>query len=115
MVEVRIAPGKGRGVFARETIPANRLVVVNVVGLIEVKALCPESVFNDYPMEWTRVHDAIAFGVINLLNHAETPNCKIIRYKRKRIMECWTRRRIQQGEELTIDYGHPLWFTPKEE
>jgi uncharacterized protein len=107
---VRKVPGKGRGVFASCDLPPGKLVLVNDVALIEPDALKKTSKFNDYPMAWSRKYDAIALGPINMLNHSFSPNCRVERFSRERVMECWTVCAIRQGEELTIHYACPLWF-----
>jgi len=112
---VRRVPGKGRGVFAADDIPAGTLVLANDVAPIEVDALKKSSKFNDYPMAWSDTHDAIALGQINLLNHAEEPNCRILRFVRHQAMECWTTKPVAKEEELTIQYCCAIWFNISKE
>ena len=59
-----------------------------------------------------RFADVIALGVINLLNHSDTPNCMLENYVADRAIECWTTRPVKRGEELMFKYRCPLWFEP---
>lgn len=104
------SPGKGRGVFAARNFQVGETVAVNPVILIEIDALRDGSIFNDYPLDWTDQHNAIALGPINLLNHSEEPNCKLERHIEHKTVSCIALEDIQKGAELTIRYLCPVWF-----
>ena len=107
---VRGSPGKGRGVYAAIDVRDGCQVLCDPVALIEVDALRDGSAFNDYPMRWSETHNAIALGLCNLLNHSDEPNCEVIPDRTALVMRCKTLRRIEGGEELTIQYACPVWW-----
>lgn len=115
------SPIGGRGVFTSETIETDTLIEI-----------CPVIVCNEGDLEKihaTRLHDyyflwgeaetncAIALGFGSLYNHSNTPNARYLVDEQEALMEIWTIRDIQAGEELTVSYhgdpdhkGPPLWF-----
>jgi hypothetical protein len=55
---------------------------------------------------------ALVLGFTSLLNHSDNPNCDFVRYIDALAIDLVATRKISSGEELTIDYGLTLWFTP---
>jgi hypothetical protein len=105
-------PLKGFCVLANTFFKKGGVIGETPVVSIEFDALNKKSTFNDYPMAWDDKNDVIALGFVNLLNHAEKSNVKLIRYKSKMKMRAIAKRDIETGEELTIHYKCPLWFKP---
>ena len=56
---------------------------------------------------------AVVLGVASLINHSGDPNCDFVRYIDALALDVVAIRDIKAGEELTIDYGLTLWFTPQ--
>jgi SET domain-containing protein len=117
-VEVRQVKGKGRGVFARRTIPEGE-----VIETCPVLVLPAEQVGDDparhalaaYTFEWGRGTVALALGYGSLYNHSYQPNAQYqdIGGRTKRFVAM---RDIAAGEEITVNYnGDPgnrslVWF-----
>ena len=62
--------------------------------------------------------DCIVLGVQQFINHADAPNCSCeweVVDGGQRVHKVYTVRDIKAGEELSIDYGVPLWFKPAPE
>ena len=55
---------------------------------------------------------AVVLGYASLVNHSATPNCDTVRHIEALAHDLIALRPIASGEELTIDYGMALWFTP---
>ena len=55
----------------------------------------------------------MVLGYTSLVNHSPEPNCDIVRYIDALALDLVAVRPIAAGEELTIDYGLTLWFTPE--
>ena len=106
LLEVRSAPGKGRGVFARKDIKKG--VVFETVPLIVFENHeCEGSKMATYVFEWTKKTSAIALGYGSLYNHSFQPNSRYYdgRNDTKIFMAL---RDIKAGEELTVNYnGNP--------
>jgi SET domain-containing protein len=116
---------KGRGVLAERAIEAGEVVErapVLIIPQDDRRAIDLTSVANHIFM-WE--HDTVAedlytgngraalvLGFTSLLNHSETPNCDFVRYIDALALDLVAIRDIRSGEELTIDYGLTLWFTP---
>ena len=120
MIAVRSIPGKGRGVFATQTIVAGRLIEeapVVVMPSHEVQYL-DKIALQDYYFLWGTEQRAaaIALGVCSICNHSFEPNCEYIRRYDTESICLVARRDIKAGEELTINYNgsgigdRPLWF-----
>ena len=56
---------------------------------------------------------AVVLGYTSLLNHSDRPNCDFVRHIDALALDLLAVRDIAPGEELTIDYGLTLWFTPE--
>jgi SET domain-containing protein len=124
-LRVALIEGKGRGVVAEGAIEAGELIErapVLIVPEEDRPALDVTSVANHIFM-WE--HDMVAedlytgkgrtalvLGLTSLVNHSDTPNCDFVRYIDALALDLVAIRGIEPGEELTIDYGLTLWFTP---
>ena len=65
-----------------------------------------------YPFQWDEPPYVQAFplGFAGLLNHSDTPNCKIECDIEGGVLCIETIRDIEAGEELVWDYGIEPWF-----
>jgi SET domain-containing protein len=115
---VRESPGKGRGVFAARDISAGTLVSVAHCIPFPTDALKGTPIEHhafDYEQD---NQDCIVLGVQQFMNHADAPNCSYeweVVDGGQRVHKVYTVRDIKAGEELSIDYGVPLWFKPAPE
>lgn len=114
-------PDKGRGVFARESIPADTLIEVSPVLIVtndEYKLhTLNKTIFESYLFTWSRAGDyALALGLGSLFNHSDTgPNVSYVLDKANQCIRYSTKRPIKKNEELCIFYGHGVRFGEKGE
>jgi uncharacterized protein len=117
---------RGRGVVAEREISRGELIErapVLIIPEAARAAVDPTNVGN-YIFMWE--HDtvgqdlysqkgraAVVLGYTSLVNHSPEPNCDIVRYIDAFALDLVALRLIAAGEELTIDYGLTLWFTPE--
>jgi SET domain-containing protein len=117
---------RGRGVVAERAIAAGELIErapVLIIPEADRAAVDPTNVGN-YIFMWE--HDTVAqdlysrkgraavvLGFTSLINHSDAPNCDFIRHIDALALDLVALRDIAPGEELTIDYGLTLWFTPE--
>lgn len=114
-------PGKGRGIFTREALPAG--TVVETAPVIVMSAADREhldrTLLHDYIFEWNPDEVpgcCMALGWIPLFNHSYTSNCEYAMDYEAFTMHIETVRAVNAGEELTINYNgdwndpSPLWF-----
>jgi SET domain-containing protein len=117
--------GKGRGVVAERDIRAEELVERAPVLVLpeEDRPGVDQTSITNYIFMWehgTGAEDlysgkgrtALILGFTSLLNHSDSPNCDFVRYIDAQALDLVAVRNIRAGEELTIDYGLTLWFTP---
>jgi len=116
MFAIRQFKRKGRGLVATREIPAGERIVT-----------CPVIVYDDEDagrISKTRLGDynfrfgerqnraCIVLGVISLCNHADEPNAEIVCHEAELTVTLVALRPIAEGEEISIRYRRPLWFTP---
>ena len=111
-------PGKGRGVVAAKAIAAGEILERSPVLPLALKdSECPG--LNDYSLAWGEDVDgglgeqkacAIGLGYLSLYNHSEAPNVTFDHHYDDNEISVLALRDIALGEELTIDYGVPLWW-----
>ena len=114
---------KGRGVFTRERIPANTVVELAPVIVMENKdrEYLDKTLLHDYIFEWGKEKDkcAMALGLIPIYNHSYKSNCEYFMDFEDDSIMVKTVRVIENGEELTINYngdwndGKKVWFDVK--
>ena len=70
------------------------------------------TVLSHYPFEWNQPPYVQAFplGFAGLLNHSDTPNCKIESDIKGEVLCTYALRDIKAGEELVWNYGIDPWF-----
>jgi hypothetical protein len=105
--------GKGRGLVAGGPLREGELLEAAPVLPLRREELDPQrrGIFS-YPFDWPDppYAEAIALGMISLLNHSEQPNADFEIDIPNRVIRLFAARDIETGEEVTIDYGIPLWF-----
>lgn len=108
-------PGRGRGLVAGAPIQKGETLESAPVIPLRRDQLGPrrEGLFS-YPFDWPDppYAEAIALGMISLVNHADAPNADFEPDLPSLTIRLFAARDIPAGEEITIDYGIPLWFDP---
>ena len=107
--------GKGRGVVAIEPILSGALIeIAPVLPLTTESQPLPGQILFDYPFLWDDPPyiEAIALGLISMINHSDEPNAQFETDIANKIIRLTASRDIAAGEEVTFDYGIPLWFDP---
>lgn len=120
-----IAPttSMGRGVFTMEELPANSLIEVAPVIIMEKedREMLDKTVLHDYIFEWGNgtAQCCMALGYVPIYNHAYASNCEYEMDFDAATITIKTMRIIKAGEELFINYNgdwndaKPLWFNAK--
>ncbi len=111
---------KGRGVFTREAIEAHEVVEVAPVIVMskEDRAHLDKTLLHDYIFEWGEDKNqcCMALGFVPIYNHSYNSNCEYFMDYEEDIIFVKTVRRIEIGEELTINYNgdwndeNKVWF-----
>ncbi len=114
---------KGRGVFARERIPANTVIEISPVIVMDKadREHLDKTLLHDYIFEWGNERDkcCMALGLIPIYNHSYRSNCEYFMDFEEAMIQVKTVRVIEKGEELTINYngdwddGKKVWFDAK--
>jgi len=114
------SPGKGRGVFTTEALPAEIIVEIAPVLVMNAmhRQLLDQTPLHDYIFEWGEKKDqcALALGWISIYNHAYNSNCEYFMDYETDSMFIKTTRTLAAGEELCVNYhgdsddSRPLWF-----
>jgi SET domain-containing protein len=109
--------GKGRGVVATKPIASGEVLERSpVIPIALADSECPG--LTDYSLAWGEdvpgfevgKECAVGLGYLSLYNHSEAPNVTFDHHYDDNEISVLARRDIAAGEELTIDYGVPLWF-----
>lgn len=120
---IQKTPGKGRGIFTREKIKENVIIesspviVLSSVDRIKLDA----TLLHDYIFEWGENKDqcCMALGLVPMYNHSYESNCEYFMDYEEKIIQVKTMRKINKGEELTINYNgtwnndKKVWFEAK--
>ena len=118
----RHVPGKGRGVVAVGAWPEGTelerapVIVVPLADLVHrpERPTVPEQ----YLLYWsdaTGRECAMGGGLLMFYNHSDAPNVEFHDGPDPETMSVIALRDIADDEELTYDYGVPLWFRPAPE
>jgi len=106
-------PGRGRGLVAGAPIRKGELLeIAPVIPLRREDLGAREKGIFSYPFDWPEppYAEAIALGLVSLLNHSSAPNADFETDIPSRLIRCFALADIAAGAEITIDYGIPLWF-----
>ena len=114
---------KGRGVFSHERIPANTVIEIAPVIVMEIadREHLDKTLLHDYIFEWGKEKNkcAMALGLIPIYNHSYKSNCEYFMDFEDDSIMVKTVRVIENGEELTINYNgdwndtKKIWFDVK--
>ncbi len=111
-IEVKLSPGRGRGVFARRHIQEGELVETCPVILVE-SARSAGSVVEPYTFVWSEKMDALPLGYGCLYNHSYSPNVVYKRRIESMEIDFIALTNIDTGAELVANYnGDPLDRSP---
>lgn len=120
---VDFAGVKGKGVFTHEDLPAEQVIELSPVIVMDQKDRehLDKTLLHDYIFEWGHRKDqcAMALGFIPIYNHSYASNCEYFMDYEEEIIFVKTVRKIKKGEELTINYNGdwndetPVWFEAK--
>lgn len=111
---------KGKGVFTRKPIPANTLIEVAPVIVLDARdrKQVEETKLYYYIFEWGEdtSQGVVALGYVSMYNHESPSNCEYEMDYDEETISIRTMRDIDAGEELTINYSagwddwKPVWF-----
>ncbi len=124
MIEVGLAPGRGRGVYATQSIKRSTVIErapVIVIPGEQWRTLEQTDMFHYY-FAWGEKLEAgaVALGYGSLYNHSFQPNAHFEYDVDNRFISYYALRDIAPGEEITINYnGEPddqtrIWFPAAE-
>jgi len=124
-LEIRNDKLKGRGVFAAAPIAAGTLIEAAPVIIVPAAecALLDQTILHDYYFHWDGDPDggpggegrgAVALGLVALCNHSRRPRARVRRNLAQGTLDLVALVTIPRGEEVTIDYNCPLWFTAED-
>ena len=111
---------KGRGIFTSKKIPNNTAIEIAPVIVMSQadRVHLDKTLLHDYIFEWGEKQDqcCMALGNIPIYNHSEQNNCSYFMDFDAQLMMIKTLRKIEVGEELTINYNgekdgeKKVWF-----
>lgn len=111
---------KGRGVFTKEKIEKGTLIEEAPVIVMspDDRINIDKTLLHDYIFAWGENEDqcCMALGLVPMYNHSYKSNCEYFMDFEKEIIQIKTVRRINSGEELTINYNgdwdneKKVWF-----
>ena len=120
MLIVAPTPRNGRGVFTTASLDSGTLIEVSPVIVMsgEERKLLDQTLLHDYIFEWGPDRDfcCMALGYVPLYNHSYRSNCEYEMDYGEQLISVKTVRRIEAGEELSINYNGnwnddtPVWF-----
>jgi len=120
---IDITSQKGRGIFTNERIPANTVIEIAPVIVMDIadREHLDKTLLHDYIFEWGKHHDkcCMALGLIPIYNHSYKSNCEYFMDFDDETIMVKTVRVIENGEELTINYNgdwddaKKVWFDVK--
>lgn len=117
------ADDRGRGVFTKQSIPANTIVEISpvIVMSAEERKLLDQTLLHDYIFEWgpDSKQCCMALGYVPVYNHSYQSNCEYEMDFGNEVIRIRTVRNIEAGEELFINYNGDwnnskrIWFETK--
>jgi uncharacterized protein len=120
-LEIRRDPKKGRGVFACAPIAAGAVIETAPVVVVPAgeRRLLDQTILHDYYFHWddgpeSAGRGAVALGLVALCNHSRQPRAGVRRNEAQQTLDLVALAPIAAGDEITIDYNCPLWFSPQD-
>lgn len=118
LLNVKHSKLKGRGIFANEVINADTLIEEAPVIVMNLndRQLLDKTLLHDYIFEWGEDKCCMALGYVSIYNHSYQSNCEYFMDFDNDLIRIITVRKIQVGEELTINYNGDwnnqklIWF-----
>ncbi len=117
---IQVAKSKGKGVFTKENIAAGTIIedAPVIVMSAEDRVNIDKTLLHDYIFAWGEKKDkcCMALGFVPIYNHSYTSNCEYFMDFEEETIEIKTVRKINAGEELTINYNgdwndkKKIWF-----
>jgi SET domain-containing protein len=113
---------KGLGVFTSENIPANTVIEISPVVILNAaeRQIVDQTILHDYIFNWGEDGAAcLALGYVSVYNHSSASNCEYEMDYETRLITIRTVRDVITGEELCINYHgnwndtRPVWFETK--
>ncbi|MFN8253504.1 MAG: SET domain-containing protein [Ferruginibacter sp.] len=114
------SPGMGRGVFTSEAVPADTVIEIAPVIVMDAqdREHLDKTKLHDYIFEWGKDSKqcCMALGLVPMYNHSYKSNCEYIMEFDTGLIYVQTVRDIEAWEELTINYNgdwddaKQLWF-----
>lgn len=111
---------KGKGVYTEKSIPANTIIEVAPVIILNEKdrKQVEETKLFYYIFEWgdDAKQGIVALGYVSMYNHASPSNSEYEMDYKAETITIKTMRPIEAGEEITINYSagwddwQPVWF-----
>ena len=99
----------GRGVFTKKEIPANTIIEVAPVIVMnsDDRKLIDQTLLHDYIFEWGEKEErcCMALGLVPMYNHSYSSNCEYYMDFDSNTILIKTVKPIAKGEELTINYN----------
>ena len=117
--QIAVVPveGKGRGVVAIQEIVAG--TIIQTAPVVPYKTEGPHDIMPEpllppelahLPHDWDEECGCLVFGEMQFANHSDSPNASFTRNIEELTMTFTALRNIEAGEEITIDYGIPIWW-----
>ncbi len=111
--------GVGLGLFAKESIP-NNFPIGEYTGKVQKWSWSLWGIQGDYRFQYPSLSERKTHFVVDAekqgnwtryINHSETPNVIAVGVYSEGLLKTaiWTSRKIEKGEEVTIDYGPTYW------
>jgi len=104
----------GLGLFAAQTIKKGALITPYVGRLLDCRKKEDDAINNKYLFElndrWT-IDGSVRTNAARYINHACQPNAEAYSVLRRRQILIYALRDIQQGEEISYDYGRTYFET----
>lgn len=120
-IHIKEIPGKGRGMFCRESIPKDELIEVAPVIVMSAsdRLHLDKTLLHDYIFEWQPEGEnlcCMALGYVPIYNHSYQANCEYFMDYAAQTIMIKSVKYIEAGEELTINYNgdwndeKKIWF-----
>ena len=106
-----VAPSskKGRGVYTTKNIPANTIVEISPVIVLNSKErkIVEATKLYNYIFEWGEIkkQGCIALGYVSLYNHDYNANCDYEMDFEHQLITIRTVKTVKKGEELFVNYN----------